>query len=137
MLVLRSSPLACSWLRDGQVREIEKEQTRKLNGRKLGRGRAARHWPLFPDHGLLFRLPFSPASSLLSESLFQALPLLMLLQFICHNAACVMFICQHICPAFLSEITFSIIKKSNPVNTGTDGTCHSVRIKRINFRESI
>ena len=62
---------------------------------------------------------------------------LLLLQLIFHNAACVMFICQHIFPAFLSEITFSIIKKSNPVNTDTDGTCHGVRIKRIIFRESI
>ena len=39
--------------------------------------------------------------------------------------------------AFLSEITFSIIKEMDPVNTDTDGTSHSVRIKRINFRESI
>ena len=39
--------------------------------------------------------------------------------------------------AFLSEITFSIIKEMDPVNTDIDGTSRSVRIKRINFRESI
>ena len=102
--------------------------------------------PLFPDHGLFFRLPFNCASSLLSESLFQALPhqtvktfldatdVLLLLLFIIQSQYSIGHVYMS---AFLSEITFSIIKKWNPVNTDTDGTCRSVRIKRINFRESI
>jgi len=57
--------LACSMIRDSRVREIEKARTRKQNGRKLGRERAKITCSYF-------RLPFTRASSPLSESLEQA-----------------------------------------------------------------
>ena len=64
--------VACSRLWDSRFGEIEnKARTRKKNGRKLGRGR-----PPTPSFSLItclyFRVPYTHASSLLSESLEQA-----------------------------------------------------------------
>ena len=76
--------------------------------------------PLSSDHWLFFRLPFNCASSPLSESLFQALPLqtvktfleakdiLLLLLSIIQSQYSIGHVYMS---AFLSEITFSIIKK--------------------------
>ena len=107
--------------------------------------------PLLPDHGLFFHLPFNCASSLLSESLFQALLLqtvktfpdakdiLLLLLFIIQSQYSIghVYMSAYLpCIFEWNHINYNK-KKWNPVNTDTDGTCHSVRIERINFRESI
>ena len=73
--------IAYSRLRDSQVREIAeiKKERRLKKGRNLGRGRAAAAF-FFPAFALFsqimlsnFGVPFTYASSLLSESLEQAM----------------------------------------------------------------
>ena len=61
-----ANSLACSRLLDSRGRWIENARTRKQNGRKLGRAGAS--FSLFPTPPT-FRVPFTFASSPLSESL--------------------------------------------------------------------
>ena len=61
-----ANSLACSRLLNSRGRWIEKARTRKQNGRKLGRGGAS--FSLLPIPPT-FRVPFTFASSPLSESL--------------------------------------------------------------------